>query len=397
MDKQQEMNSELHLIIIWHSAKNHFEFILNTLKSQFMIMGVYEIFWDEESYVDNLTKFYSHSQFHLNQFRMKRMFQGKAKYCGIGSFYLIVFKDNLPVYADRSTSGGMRKVNTNIFDRKQEFRTLTGGGHKIHATDSQKETNKDITLLLGKNIHDYLESHTAWDNEIMSIRRNVTGVGGYGSLASFFYVLNSSLDYVVLRNFEDYPENYSSREHGDIDLLVNNLRLIQYLSGATKVYKRKHRVHYKLKINGSDVFFDFRHIGDEYYDKNWEEAILNNRILMDKSFYIPDESNHYYSLLYHALLHKPFLSQSYEEKLLRKSSPVNHENSNSKSGGVLFQDLDKFMKEHGFRYVIPKDISVYFNKNNIKPSTMLSFSIRRSIRQLIVDFRLNLAKFIRRR
>jgi len=320
---------------------------------------------------------------------MKRMFQGKAKYCGIGSFYLIVFKDTKPEYKERSTSSGNREVNINIFDLKQEFRTLTGGGHKIHATDSQKETNKDLCLLLGKNIQDYLASHgSSWDNTVVNIHRNVPGVGGYDSLKSFLYVLNSSVEYVVLRNYEDYPEKYSSREHGDIDLLVSNLKLIKYLTGARKVFNRKNRVHHKIRIQGNDVFFDFRYVGDSYYDKNWEQQILESRILKDGLFYIPDETNHYYSLLYHAILHKPFLTQSYQAKLA---------NGSKKSDDQLFQELDKFMRKYLYKYVIPKDLSVYFNSNNVLEPEEVRMNMVRRLRQMIVTFRLNMARLIRKK
>ena len=38
---------------------------------------------------------------------------------------------------------------------KEKFRDLTGGGHKIHSTNSPLETNHDLTLLLGINYNDY--------------------------------------------------------------------------------------------------------------------------------------------------------------------------------------------------------------------------------------------------
>ena len=391
------MNSELHLIIIWHTAKSQYESIIQTLNSKFKILGVYEVFWDKECFVDNLIKFYSHSQFHLNPRKMKRMFRGKAKYCGIGSFYLIVFNDNMPEYAERSTSSGNREVNINIFDLKQRLRILTGGGHKIHATDSEAETNKDLTLLLGMNTTDYLRSHVSdWNNEISVIYRNITGSGGYDSLESFLYVLNSSLEYVVLRNFEQYPERYSSNEHGDIDLLVTNIKLLKHLSGAEKIYKRKHRVHYKVRISDKDVYFDFRHIGDDYYDKQWEMQILKTRILKDNLFYVPDEINYYYSLLYHAILHKPFLTHEYEGRLLKGlNQNIAQDHYSPDSSKHLFQKLVLFMSDNNYKYVVPRDISVYFNSKYLKELGGIRVGMTRRIRQLVIDRRLYLAKVIR--
>jgi len=220
----------------------------------------------------------------------------------------------------------------------------------------------------------------------VKIHRNVPGVEAYDSLENLFYVLNSSLEYIVLRNFESYPEKYNSSEHGDIDLLVNDLRLIRYLTGAKKVFKRKNRVHYKIKIQDRDVYFDFRHIGDAYYDKNWEIQLLRNRILKDELFYVPEKTDYYYSLLYHAILHKPFLTKSYQTRLSKGSS---------KSSNDLFQDLDKYMRDKMFMYVIPKDISVYYNYKLVSQNRKLRMNIVRRIRQSTIDFRLVLARLYR--
>ena len=48
----------------------------------------------------------------------------------------------------------IRVVNTNLFDAKKLYRSWTGGGHKIHATDNIEETRIQLMLLLKKR-YDY--------------------------------------------------------------------------------------------------------------------------------------------------------------------------------------------------------------------------------------------------
>ena len=49
--------------------------------------------------------------------------------------------------------------------------------------------------------------------------------------------MNSSLDYVVMRNFEYLPDNRFSKEHGDIDFLVKDLDQAVYITNAQRLQK----------------------------------------------------------------------------------------------------------------------------------------------------------------
>ena len=71
------------------------------------------------------------------------------RHCGTGDFLLVVLEDPTPEYGMRETSSGPRRVNVRLFDKKQEYRRWTGGGHRIHTSDTSYETDKDLTLLLG--------------------------------------------------------------------------------------------------------------------------------------------------------------------------------------------------------------------------------------------------------
>jgi len=378
---------ELHLVIVWDAAKDVLDKIINKIDTDFIIKDIYNISWDKELFVDNLVSFYSHSQYHLNARQAKKLFFGKANYCGVAPFNLIVFEDDNPTYDNRNTSSGEREVNINVFDLKLQFRELTGGGHKIHGTDSIKETNKDLTLLLGTNIEDFYKNHNReWDRKVKILIRNITGVKGYNSLEEFFYVLNASLEYVVLRNFESFPENYVSDEHGDIDLLVDNLNLIVYLTWAKKVFNNKNRVHYTIKINNEDVPFDFRFIGDNYYDVKWEKEILKSRVLTDDNFYTPNTNNLFYSLLYHALIHKFKFSKDYKQKIKNLNNNVLLDIS---EGSNLLID---FMQDKGYEVKEPIDVSVLFNTEVINYTKGISFQRKLRIIKGIAAKKVNSTK-----
>ncbi len=389
------MNSELHLIIVWHNANENFSDILNDISNRFSIKEVYEITWNKENIVKNFIAFYSHSQSHLNWRKINKLMRGKSKYCGKGPFHLIIFEDNNPIYEKRITSSGKNEVNINIFDCKQKYRKITGGGHLIHGTDSEKESSKDLTLLLGQNKGDFLANNNiCWNGKIKKIIRDISGVTGFDSLEQFFYVLNSSLDYIIMRNFEGFPEEYTSSEHGDIDLLVDNLKLAVYTTGAKKVYKRNNRVHYKILIANSELYFDFRYLGDNYYDLKWEKQLLEERVLLKNSFYIPDKNNYFYSLLYHAIVHKPKFSDDYIEKLVNigESLGLLIRNEFDYSQNRL-RILNEFMDKKKYQFVYPNDLSVYTNLKINKFVRKAPF-VRR-INCLKVHFRILLSLYLK--
>lgn len=339
------INPELHLFIIWERALYQKKQIIEDIGKNFKILNIYNIQWDQDNYSNNLTRFYGENLPNGSE---------KELECGNGRFSLIVVMDNTPSYSERATSKGVRIVNVNMFDSKTRYRAWTGGGHKIHATNDINETRHDLFLLLGMTYEDCMTSAqtdkgTALVEE--NINRNITGCIQWESLQHLFLLLNQTTEYVVLRNFDRMPESYYEEEHGDIDILVNDDPVnVSLLMNATPLYSKKYRVHYKVNINNETVRFDIRHLGDGYYDENWERHIIERRTLF-KGFYVPDLENFKYSLLYHALVHKPVVSEDYSEKLA----------SLGFEQGRFVNALQEFMCSKGYSYSEPRDLSVHFN------------------------------------
>lgn len=361
------MNYNIHILIIWASATEKKKEIINDINDSFKIINTFNIEWEKEKFLENYIVFYAHSQKHLNKDQLLSLLLGKISHCGNDEFTAVVFKDPSPNMEKRMTSSGPRIVNTNVFDRKCKYREWLGGGHQIHASDDDWETNKDLTLLFGLNTIDFLNKYSKATKEPIIHKKNCIGVDGYESIQQLFYVLNNTIDYCVLRNHECLPDEYTIEGHGDIDLLVENKNYIQYLTLAKQIFPESYRVYHTINISGQEVPFDFRYIGDNYYDLLWQKNILKNKKLSKSLFYTPNDEDQYYSLLYHAYIQKNEVREDYIPKLTLYGKKIGIEfNPNIKN---TIRQLDSYMQSKSYEYIKPQDITVIYNLENLKEST----------------------------
>lgn len=356
----------IHIFIIWSNAVEKKDYILDDLGKHFHIYSVFKFHWKSETFLDNYTSFYAHSLRYLSKKQLIKILNNKILHCGKEDFYVIVLEDPSPQMQYRKTSNGNRIVNINVFDKKTEYRILTGGGHRIHSSDDAWETNKDLTLLFGLNTKDFLKRYNSIETEVIPIDRNCTGVGGYDSIQQFFYVLNNAIEYCVLRNHECLPEEYTIEGHGDIDLLVENKNYILYLTLAKPIFRESYRVYHTIMISGLEVPFDFRYVGDNYYDRPWEENILKTRVLQKDSFYTPNTIHQYFTLLYHAYIQKWEVKEDYFPKLTNYAKEINEVFIPEIEPTI--KQLDAFMEDNRYEYTIPIDKSVVYNTKNISSS-----------------------------
>ena len=78
---------------------------------------------------------------------------------------------------------------------------------------------------------------------------------------------------------------------------------------------------------------------------------MTKRVLHSKGFYVMDNENQYFSLLYHALIHKIKIPDKYKDFSRLTSNE-------------LQTKLYEFMYEKEYCMVEPKDITLNFNKDN---------------------------------
>lgn len=350
------MKEELHLFIIWENGREKQKEILEDMKNNFKIIKVFEIEWTKEEFSNNLSRFYG-----------TNLPKGSSKeiHCGNGKFILIILKDLNPKYEERLTSKGNKIVNINMFDKKEQYRQMTGGGHKIHGTNSEIETNHDLTLLLEKNIEDFLEDNkdVEWNGEIRELSKDLFGTKKWDRVSDMFYALNNCLNYAVLRNYESLPNEIYENEHNDIDIICESLEDAAYVLNAVPVFEEKYRVHYKTQVEGRIAYFDLRNIGDNYYFDEIERKILNERIYNQKGFYTLNKENYFYTLLYHALIHKAVFKDDYKEKLMKMNiEEVNMETTIQEYARIL----KKWMMNNEYIIVEPEDKTVMLNLTNVQ-------------------------------
>lgn len=351
-------NSEVHLLIIWEHARVIEEKILDDIANRFTILKVYEVHWSKQKFTQNLSRFYG-TNLPPNA--------KKEAHVGTNPFLAVIVEDKNPVYKTHTTSKGDKTVNSNLFTAKATHREWTGGGHRVHGTNSPEEVDHDLTLLFGKNAADLVKTFGKPSRKIEVYKKDVVGADGWESLEQLLYVLNNTLDYVVLRNFDALPDKYYAKNHGDIDLLVADYKDASLITNARAVFTQKYRVYNEVIIKGEKVFFDFRNIGDNYYDPLWEVDILKRRELNKKGFYVAAAEDFFYSLLYHAIIQKPKTGDDYKARLIKLAKTVGITlNEKSFDNGDAVRVLAEFLKKHRYVFTQPDDRSVYFHEEHIK-------------------------------
>ncbi len=358
------MNKELHLFIIWLNAYEAKDKIVEDIQSKFSIKGVYEISWSSEFFSSNLSRFYGGK---LPPSCPKEVRIGR------GPFTLVVVEDESPAYSERVVrSQRIQTVNTNMFDAKIRYRSWTEGPDKVtdrvHTTNTHQETGHDLMLLLGRSPEDYSRElgSATWNGSIQRLSVDLVGAEGWLNINQVFYVLNSTIDYVVLRNFESLPDEYHVKRHGDIDLLVDNYKEACWIMNTKPVCSESYRVLNEANIAGQSVRFDLRYAGDNYYAKCWGKSTLKNRVLAPGGFYRPNDEDYFYTLLYHALVQKPAMSDDYRERLTEMSKGLGIK-------GIGKSILDDYMDKMGYEYVKPVDKSVYYNLQHQNHNPLLIF------------------------
>ena len=210
----------------------------------------------------------------------------------------------------------------------------------------------------------------------------------FKNLEHFFSVLNTNIKYVVLRNYETLPYQFDPAIHGDIDLLVEDLQKVVSLTNAKPIFKEPYRVAYLVSFEQGDIQFDFRYVGDNYLDRQWESQILADRQLVSPNqptpttphtlslstkksidisnagFYVMSPMNQYFSLLHHAYVQKPNLAIDYPDKLLIFAQKIGATYIDSPK--YCIKQLEAFYHDNNYEFVVPSEIGLYVNWDNLK-------------------------------
>lgn len=361
-------NGELHLMVLWETARYKENEILADIRNHLKILECYDIKWSDRLVEDNFSRFYG-VKLGSNS--------AKTRECGRGRFLLLLLWDEHPRYDFVCTSRGHEYVNVNIFGLKEKYRKWTNGGSKIHATNNPRETNHDLTLLLGTNYEDYLAKFDRNSSEaVHKLDRDLSGARGWKSLDELFYVLNATAEYVVLRGFENLEETLASKKHGDIDILVRDYaNTVMIINGKTCFADQ--RPHYLTKVGDREIYMDLWDIKKNYHDPKWENKILETRKLYN-GLYVPDDENYFYLLIYHVTIHKQQIVADYfpvVKDLFYKNALDKKYNLSAYQFpfDLYFKLLKDFMKEKGYCFTRPQDPVVFYNERLIRADEITAF------------------------
>ena len=164
----------------------------------------------------------------------------------------------------------------------------------------------------------------------------------WASLAAFVNDANAAGDWVLLRD---------PAEGDDIDILCANKDTFTKRLGLQK--RNTGISAYQASIADVCTPVDVRFVGDGYYDEAWQEAMLSNRNLTTDHCPVLNDNDSFYSLLYHAQVHKYKTQQKYKPMLQRLAKKIGHT--------YTPQSLQIFLQEHKYTTVTPLDVSVRFN------------------------------------
>lgn len=343
------MKPEVHLFVIWEKARVIQEKILEDITKHFTILKQYEITWTRRLVPSNYQRFCGT--------RLGDELDIKIEKCGKGEFLLVIVRDENPVYEARDTFHGRESVNKNMFDAKYRYRDWTGLYIGVHATDNTRETNHDLTMLIGKNVEDFLA--TCKDSMVEKLYRDLEGAEGWNSIEQLFYVLNNTVRYAVMRGYGELASG-DYIDHGDTDIMTDDYDNLWIIVNSPKKYAETKKPKADVRIGANSYLLDIWNCGQngyDYFDPVWAKKMLDSAIEWH-GMKILNPENDFYCLLYHCLTNKGFIADDYLPKLKRYKEEF----------GLKENDWHKilvtYLTKHQYEIIYPKDPGTCFDLSN---------------------------------
>jgi hypothetical protein len=173
----------VHLFLLWSKARPQEAVILDDLEARFEILDRVEIAWSQgPRFAADLSRLYR-SDLPPDS--------DKELHCGTAPFLLVVVADHHPRYRLRRTNRGVKLVNISVFDARRRYRSWTGGGHKVHASDSVAETRRNLALLLGEPLAQVRRRRSPPGSPVRRLDTDLAGADGWASREQLLLALRS--------------------------------------------------------------------------------------------------------------------------------------------------------------------------------------------------------------
>jgi len=351
------VNRDLNFFILWEKARHAEAGIAQLIKERFSLLYAAEIEWSPQHVARNFSRLYDRPGIEKAQ---------KANNVGDGPFALYIICDDSPQHRyDRSVSGDIELVNTRVAATKAEIRGMLGGKFLIHSSNNIREFFEQTVLLLGPKQLKEVLNIVAWDGKVHSLKQDLAGAAGWKSFTELFAVLNVSSNYLVMRNFEELPDEFFESGEKDLDILCDRLFRFAAAANATRRGRPDKHSAYAIHVAEKDIPIDARYVGDGYYDELWQSTMLARKEQHKDLVYIPRTDDHFFSLLYHAKIQKFHVKDKYLPRLsgLARQIGLGWVNdewilNDEKAADLLLG----YLRSNGYRYVEPKDQGVIRNK-----------------------------------
>ena len=343
-NSENETTEKLHFFIIWEHGRHKEKEILADIGERCEILECFDIRWSPNRVINNFCRLDGLDWWAGRQ---------QAKKRGTGRFLLITVRDDNPVYELAEAFHGFEWTNINVLELTKRFseRNTRKNTEIVYSSIVSEEANRYLTLILGKNPTDYLASvKTPWDGSIVKMDQDILGANGWNSLEEAFYVLNNTINYVVLRDFEELPHRFDAATQ-DIDILTDEPeRLLCILNPPLRYGLFRQRGQVKVNVGGQQILWDIRHTGDDYYCLQWEQEMLQDKVLSPENVYVLNDEHHFYSLVYHALVHRTSIPKDYYAKAERLLEALFE-------AGIISTNTDE-------RWMFPQAFDYYFDLLN---------------------------------
>ena len=282
---------------------------------------------------------------------------------GAGPMLVVTVIDPAPRYEVRDTLHGPDRVDCNLFEAKLRFRQWTGTANLVHGSDNAAEAVRDLMLLLGFDARGYLDAHPgAWDGVVRPLARDLSGAHGWQSAEQLLHALNCSVDYVVL-----HGAGLDEPAAGEVvELLTESYREMIAVTNARPVQQRipPHGGRFRVSIGGHERVLGFRLVGDQYFDRDWQRAVLARRQWDRRGFFVPCPADDLETLAYHHLVHGRERPAAERTRLLAMAAALGRTDW---SAAVLDDPerakaaLDAILAAGGYRHLRPLDVSVGYD------------------------------------
>lgn len=351
---------DLQLFVLWEKSAEHWAAIRRDLEASFTLLHVARVSWTPQHVEDNFLRLYGMAPTGAAAPASQR-----SQAVGAGPFMLIVVEDPAPVYVyERTFSKKVELVNRNVAQAKARYRALTGGGFKIHSSNSLGEFFRDGSLLLGAaKVQALATARDPWQGDALPMAADLAGNAGWPSLPALFEHLQRSCPYAVLRNFEPLPERLPEGDT-DLDLLCRDAADLAALANARIVVHSGGKFACETMVAGQALHLDLRVVGDGYYDERWQLRMLQAAQVHGGSVMVLSPDDHFFSLLYHAKVHKRSVSEAYRRRLPQLAAAIGlqaHRESDFADDKPAAALLAGFLASRDYRCTAPLDLGVRCN------------------------------------